>query len=300
MRYRVLAKARQGGARQPPRSGGQDSRRDQAAPGRTPASRPQVSGREKHLYSIYKKMQEKNLSFSQVLDIYGFRVIVKDVPACYLALGALHSLYKPMPGQVQGLHRDSQGQRLPVAAHHAVRPVRHARSKSRSAPRRCTTSPRPASPRTGCTRPPTPASTSCSSKTHQWLQCLLEMQSRERRLGRVPRAPQGRPVPGRGLRVHAQGQDHGAAARRDRGRFRLRRAHRHRQPLRRRQDQPRAGAAAHRAQERRPRRDHHRAARQAQSGLAQLRRDRQGALAHPPLPQDHAVRGIGRSSANGC
>ena len=52
----------------------------------------QVSGREKQIYSIYSKMQEKHLSFSQVLDIYGFRVIVRDVSACYRALGALHSL----------------------------------------------------------------------------------------------------------------------------------------------------------------------------------------------------------------
>jgi guanosine-3',5'-bis(diphosphate) 3'-pyrophosphohydrolase len=58
-----------------------------------------VSGREKHIYGIYRKMMGKHLSFSQVLDIYGFRVIVKDVPACYLALGALHSLYKPVPGK---------------------------------------------------------------------------------------------------------------------------------------------------------------------------------------------------------
>jgi GTP pyrophosphokinase len=58
-----------------------------------------VTGREKHLYSIYKKMLEKSLSFSQVLDIYGFRVIVKDVPSCYVALGALHGLYKPIPGK---------------------------------------------------------------------------------------------------------------------------------------------------------------------------------------------------------
>ena len=58
-----------------------------------------VNGREKHLYSIYKKMQEKHLTFSQVLDIYGFRVIVKDVPHCYLTLGALHGLYKPIPGK---------------------------------------------------------------------------------------------------------------------------------------------------------------------------------------------------------
>jgi GTP diphosphokinase / guanosine-3',5'-bis(diphosphate) 3'-diphosphatase len=58
-----------------------------------------VNGREKNLYSIYRKMQDKNLSFSKVLDIYGFRVVVRDVPACYLALGALHGLYKPIPGK---------------------------------------------------------------------------------------------------------------------------------------------------------------------------------------------------------
>ncbi len=59
----------------------------------------QVTGREKHLSSIYQKMQEKSLSFSEVLDIYGFRILVKDVAACYLALGALHTLYKPIPGK---------------------------------------------------------------------------------------------------------------------------------------------------------------------------------------------------------
>ncbi|SFL88705.1 RelA/SpoT family protein [Nitrosomonas communis] len=58
-----------------------------------------VTGREKHLYSIYNKMVEKHLSFSEVLDIYGFRVLVKDIASCYLALGALHSLYKPIPGK---------------------------------------------------------------------------------------------------------------------------------------------------------------------------------------------------------
>lgn len=58
-----------------------------------------VTGREKHLNSIYKKMQGKSLTFSEVYDIYGFRVILKDIPACYLALGALHGLYKPIPGK---------------------------------------------------------------------------------------------------------------------------------------------------------------------------------------------------------
>lgn len=59
----------------------------------------EVTGREKHLYSIYKKMVEKTGTFSQVFDIYGFRVIVQDTPTCYLALGALHGLYKPIPGK---------------------------------------------------------------------------------------------------------------------------------------------------------------------------------------------------------
>jgi len=58
-----------------------------------------VTGREKHLYSIYSKMQGKNLAFSEVYDIYGFRVIVKDVPTAYITLGSLHSLYKPIPGK---------------------------------------------------------------------------------------------------------------------------------------------------------------------------------------------------------
>jgi GTP diphosphokinase / guanosine-3',5'-bis(diphosphate) 3'-diphosphatase len=59
----------------------------------------EVSGREKQLYSIYKKMVEKHLTFSEIHDIYGFRVVVKDVPSCYIALGALHSLYNPIPGK---------------------------------------------------------------------------------------------------------------------------------------------------------------------------------------------------------
>src|SRR2546423_6613793 len=58
-----------------------------------------VQGREKHVSSTYRKMIEKHLSFSEVHDIFGCRVVVKDVPACYLALGALHSLYKPIPGK---------------------------------------------------------------------------------------------------------------------------------------------------------------------------------------------------------
>ena len=58
-----------------------------------------IAGREKSLYSIYKKMNIKHLSFAQVTDIYGFRVIVPTVIECYTALGVLHQLYKPLPGK---------------------------------------------------------------------------------------------------------------------------------------------------------------------------------------------------------
>jgi GTP pyrophosphokinase/guanosine-3',5'-bis(diphosphate) 3'-pyrophosphohydrolase len=59
----------------------------------------QVYGREKTIHSIYRKMREKHLSFAQVNDIFGFRVVVDTLPDCYLALGVLHQLYKPMPGR---------------------------------------------------------------------------------------------------------------------------------------------------------------------------------------------------------
>jgi GTP pyrophosphokinase len=58
-----------------------------------------VRGREKHLYSIYKKMLEKKRSLLEVVDVYGFRIIVEDVNTCYRLLGIVHGLYKPMPGR---------------------------------------------------------------------------------------------------------------------------------------------------------------------------------------------------------
>nr|VFJ45832.1 MAG: GTP pyrophosphokinase/guanosine-3',5'-bis(diphosphate) 3'-pyrophosphohydrolase [Candidatus Kentron sp. FW]VFJ46614.1 MAG: GTP pyrophosphokinase/guanosine-3',5'-bis(diphosphate) 3'-pyrophosphohydrolase [Candidatus Kentron sp. FW] len=58
-----------------------------------------VLGREKHLYSLYRKMCRKRRSFSDVLDIYAFRIIVDDVDTCYRVLGVIHGLYKPVPGR---------------------------------------------------------------------------------------------------------------------------------------------------------------------------------------------------------
>ncbi len=59
----------------------------------------EVFGREKHLYSIYSKMAEKKRPLSDVVDVYGFRIVVDDVNTCYQMLGVIHGLYKPMPGR---------------------------------------------------------------------------------------------------------------------------------------------------------------------------------------------------------
>jgi GTP diphosphokinase / guanosine-3',5'-bis(diphosphate) 3'-diphosphatase len=98
MRYRVLAgaiKAARGNRREV-MNRLLDVIRDGIAKAGIPAH---VSGREKTIFSVYKKMREKRYTFSQVFDIYGMRVLVADATACYAALGVLHSLYKPIPGK---------------------------------------------------------------------------------------------------------------------------------------------------------------------------------------------------------
>src|SRR6266576_5179586 len=98
MRYRILAsaiKAARGNRREVMNSL-LDVLREGLAHAQIPAT---VAGREKTIYSVYKKMLEKHYTFSQVFDIYGVRVLVADKNACYAALGVLHELYKPIPGK---------------------------------------------------------------------------------------------------------------------------------------------------------------------------------------------------------
>ena len=61
----------------------------------------EVFGREKNPASIHRKMLDKHTGFSQIYDIYAFRIIVKDAKDCYLTLGALHALFKPIPGKIK-------------------------------------------------------------------------------------------------------------------------------------------------------------------------------------------------------
>ena len=136
----------------------------------------EVQGREKHLYGIYRKMVEKQLSFSQVLDIYGFRVIVRDVPSCYLALGALHSMYKPVPGKFkdyiaipkgngyQSLHTTLIGPfGTPVEVQIRTREMHHVAEAGVASH--------------WLYKEDEKTLTELQQKTHSWLQSLLELQS---------------------------------------------------------------------------------------------------------------------------
>ena len=63
-----------------------------------------ISGREKHLYSIYRKLEGRNSDaprrrFKEITDVFAFRIVTKDVESCYRALGAVHMLYKPLPNR---------------------------------------------------------------------------------------------------------------------------------------------------------------------------------------------------------
>jgi RelA/SpoT family (p)ppGpp synthetase len=98
MRYRVLDKA----LRRSKGSQRQMVKKISEELGKTLADEEisaDVIGREKHLYSVYKKMSEKKRLLSDVVDVYGFRIIVDNVNDCYTALGLVHGLYKPMPGR---------------------------------------------------------------------------------------------------------------------------------------------------------------------------------------------------------
>ena len=136
----------------------------------------EVSGREKHLYGIYRKMVEKHLSFSQVLDIYGFRVIVGEVSSCYLALGALHSMYKPVPGKFkdyiaipkangyQSLHTTLIGPfGTPVEVQIRTREMHHIAEAGVASH--------------WLYKEDEKTLTELQQKTHSWLQSLLELQS---------------------------------------------------------------------------------------------------------------------------
>ena len=113
--------------------------------------RAEVSGRPKHIYSIWNKMRGKELDFSSLYDVRAFRVIVPDVKTCYTVLGLVHNIWTPIPKEFDDyISRPSR-----TVTSRCTRwsmPKTNVRSKCRSARKRCTTSPSTALPLTGATR----------------------------------------------------------------------------------------------------------------------------------------------------
>ena len=211
-------------------------------------------------------MQNKDISLNEMVDVYGFRIIVDNADTCYRALGLVHSVYKPMPGRFkdyiaiprvngyQSLHttlfgpngvpievqiRSEQMHRVAesgIAAHWKYKSggdtfggVEHDRAR-------------------------------------EWLASLVQIQeggSSEEFLESVKVDL----FPDKVYVFTPEGQDPASAERRHRGRLRLRHPHRRRQPLRRRQGRPAPGAAAHAAAQRPDGGDHHRQGRDAESLL---------------------------------
>jgi GTP pyrophosphokinase len=138
--------------------------------------RAEVYGREKTLYGIYRKMEEKRLSFSEVLDVYGFRIVVSTRAECYLALGALHALFKPVPGRFkdyiaipkvngyQSLHTTLIGPYgTPVEFQIRTKQMHHVAESGVAAH--------------WLYKDDATSLSELQSRTHQWLQSLLEIQS---------------------------------------------------------------------------------------------------------------------------
>jgi GTP pyrophosphokinase len=85
-----------------------------------------VSGRTKHFYSIYRKMRRQNIPFENLYDLTAFRVLVKDVPDCYAALGVIHSKWTPIPGRIKdyiALPKSNRYQSLHTTVIESGRPV---------------------------------------------------------------------------------------------------------------------------------------------------------------------------------
>ena len=134
-----------------------------------------VTGRPKHYYSVYQKMIVRGRDFADIYDLVGIRILVESVRDCYAVLGVIHARWNPVPGPVQGLHRDAQVQHVPVAAHDGDRARRASRSRCRSARWTCTAPRSSASPRTGATSRATSAA-SPGPDDMGWLRQLLEWQ----------------------------------------------------------------------------------------------------------------------------
>ena len=226
-------------------------------------------GRPKHLYSIYQKMTKKGKGFSEIYDLIAVRVIVKSVRDCYSALGAVHTLWHPMPGRFKdyiAMPKFNMYQSLHTTV---IGPAGHARWRFRSAPRRCTAKASTAWQRTGVTRRRAARAATRWTNSFAWLRQMVDWQDETQDSREFLKDLKVDLAPTRGVRVHAEGRGHEPARRIDARGLRLCHPHRGGQSLRGRQGERGHRAFDLRAAAGRPRGNPHAEEREPFARLAQ-------------------------------
>ena len=216
----------------------------------------EISGRAKHFYSIYSKMTKKGREFNEIYDLTAMRVIVGSVKDCYGAIGIIHSIWKPLPGRFKDFIATPKSN-LYQALHTTVigpegRPLEiQIRTREMHELAEYGIAAHVIYKEGVATRGD---NQQLRKEKMTWLRPAARGGGRAGPVG-VPRGAQGRPLRGRGVRLHAEGRGEEPLRRLDPARLRLRGPHRRRPPLRRREGERQDRAAALPARSRRHRRD---------------------------------------------